>query len=37
MATKIRPVFVALFVFALLVVFGSLIVGFILIIRNWRD
>jgi len=37
MATKIRPVFVAVFVLALLVVFGSLIVAFIYLVRNWRD
>ncbi len=37
MATKIRPVFVAVFFFALLVVFGSLIVAFIYVVRNWRD
>jgi len=37
MATKIRPVFVAVFVSALLVVFGSLIVAFIYFVRNWRD
>jgi len=30
-------VFVAVFVLALLVVFGSLIVAFIYFVRNWRD
>jgi len=37
MANKIRPVFVAIFFFAFLVVFGSLIVGCFYFLRNIHD
>ena len=37
MTNKIRPIFVAIFFFAFLIVFGGLIVGVIYIFRNWHD